>query len=62
MSRFQSSLMGLALSSLGMMIMNNQEMKIKKMRMRRKMSRLMKTTVILGNTRIAMTKLIEMLS
>lgn len=54
--------MGLALSSLGMMIMNNQEMKIKKMRMRRKMSRLMKTTVILGNTRTAMTKLIEMLS
>ena len=62
MSRFQSSLMGLALSSLGMMIMNNQEMKIKKMRMRRKMSRLMKTTVILGNTRTAKTKLIEMLS
>jgi len=64
MSRFQSSLMGLALFTLAMMITNNQGMKIKKMRTRRKMSRSMKTTVTLGNTRTAMrmTKHIKMSS
>ena len=56
--------MGLALFTLAMMITNNQGMKIKKMRTRRKMSRSMKTTVTLGNTRTVtrMTKHIKMSS
>ena len=60
MSRFQSSLMGQALSTPGRMITNNQVMKTKTRR--RKTSRLMKTTVIQANTRTAMRmkKRIEM--
>jgi hypothetical protein len=46
--------MGPVLSTLGKMITNNQGMNIKKMRTRRKMSRSMKTTVTLGNTKTVM--------
>ena len=61
MSRFQSSLMGQALSTLGRMITNNQVMKTKK-RTRRKTSKSMKMTVILASMRTAirMMKRIEM--
>jgi hypothetical protein len=61
MSRFQSSLMGQALSTLGRMITNNQVMKTKK-RTRRKTSRSMKTTETQANMRTAirMMKRIEM--
>lgn len=61
MSRFQSSLMGLVLSTLGKMITNNQVMKTKT-RTRKKTSRSMKMTVILASMRTAirMMKRIEM--
>jgi hypothetical protein len=61
MSRFQSSLTGQALSTLGKMITNNQVMKTKT-RTRKKTSRSMKMTVILASMRTAirMMKRIEM--
>ena len=60
MYRSQSSLMGLALSTLGKMITNNQVMKTKKRR--KKTSKSMKMTVILVSMRTAirMMKRIEM--
>ena len=62
MSSFQSSLMGLALSTLGRMITNNHVMKNKTRR--KKMSRSMKTTATQANMRTAirMMKRIEMSS